>query len=369
MFLDETSSQGQFRDSARRSLGSVRPHFGAPMQAPDNVDPGMAEAADLGGLAIGFSEDIGGIPDSQMEFAILHAEAGRSLVAAPLCASAVLAGQLLERCCPVARRSEVIAPLLSGGAIAAVAGSSLRTGAILAEKQSSGWALSGNCTMVLALPQANWLVILANLDVAPLLFLVDAEAVTSSPYRLIDGRSAADVELSGHILSDDALVAEGHAVSSANDHAMRQFLIALSADALGSAERMIELTTEYMKIREQFGQPIAGFQALQHILAEMVADFEMSKSLLNSALLDEEGGPSKSGFSSAMLSLRVPSHAVAIGERSIQIHGGIGITEEYEVGHHYRRALVTAEIARAYCHNPRAVVRGQALAAMVGGVQ
>jgi alkylation response protein AidB-like acyl-CoA dehydrogenase len=179
-------------------------------------------------------------------------------------------------------------------------------------------------------------------------------------YRLIDGRSAGDLELSGLELDASALVGTGEALDEAVAQARSAFILALASEALGAMERALELTAGYMNMREQFGQPIARFQALQHSLAEMACDVEMSRSLVGMVVEQtaREGG--ERDMAIAMAAIRIPRDAVRVCERAIQIHGGIGITEEYEAGHHYRRALTIQGLMNAVKPSATEIIERQA---------
>lgn len=342
MLRAETEVQREFRNALRGTFAAL-PHLalGSPLPAPDEPDAGLKQAGELGALAVLLSEEVGGIPDAAGEFAIFHSESGRSLLTAPFLPTALVA-QAICHFGPCARGEELLGRLIAGEGSAAICGleepSPLQT-----IRDGGGGRLAGRVRAQLGVSRADAVLVIAEPSGETDALLIELPSAMVAPrcddYRLIDGRAASDVDFTGLRFTPEMVLASGSAV-----HAMRAALrnlacLALGADAIGGMERMIELTAEYMQVRRQFGQPIAAFQALQHHLAEAVADLEMSQALLDAAL-DQFAELGQAGDAAETLAAFAAPRAIAAGERAIQIHGGIGITEEYQIGHHYRRALV-----------------------------
>jgi alkylation response protein AidB-like acyl-CoA dehydrogenase len=284
---------------------------------------------------------------------------GRGLVVEPYFATAVLGAALLR---------------FGGGAQAqtllpGVADGSVKLAAALTEKQSrhelfnvavtakpgsGGYVLNGAKTVVLHGAEADKLIVSARTagqarDQAGIsLFVVDRKAsgVTVEGYRTIDGMRAADLTLSNVAVGADALlgrVGEGHAVL---ERAAEVGIAALAAEAVGAMAALHEATLEYLKTRKQFGVPIGKFQVLQHRAVEMYMEIEQARSLalLAAVKVDGEDAAERARAVHAA-KVRVGRAAKFVGQAAIQMHGGMGMTDELNVGHYFKRlAMIEATL-------------------------
>ena len=204
------------------------------------------------------------------------------------------------------------------------------------------WKLNGHKSLVLAATSANQLIVSARTSEGVGLYLVDAKAegLRAQAYRTVDNHRAADIWLDG-VIAQEVLALPGQAesvIELAFDHA----LVALCAEAVGAMEAALFLTRDYLKTRQQFGTTLSNFQALQHRMADMLVEVEMSRSIVYQgiAVLNSPERERQRGIS-AMKAI-TSSAAMFIGRNAIQLHGGVGMTEEYAVGHYYRRLYCIA---------------------------
>lgn len=327
----------QFQTALRGGFDSLAPvTFGSQMLAPDQRDAGFALAAELGSFGMMIPEADGGLGDMPAEFATICAALGQNLSAAPVLAHWA-ATKVITQAPDFAGKAELLEKAISGDLQLALAGlvpAAQQMDIVAAEGE---FVLTGRQRNVMGLGQADQVVLLARGHV----FLLDHAEVAphSTPYRLIDGQVAGDLGMDGVKLSGSSLIASGFHQAQIG----AWVALGLGADAIGSAARVIALTTDYMKIRKQFGTALSEFQALQHQLAEAVADLELARALLDAAL-DATGDFDAASAHFALFATKAHRQ---IAERMIQISGGIGITEEYEAGHHYRRAMVLEGLVKS----------------------
>jgi alkylation response protein AidB-like acyl-CoA dehydrogenase len=204
-----------------------------------------------------------------------------------------------------------------------------------------GYVIEGVKTLAFDAPSADQLIVSARMDGEFGLFLIprDAQGVELSAYPLIDGTRAADVTLRSVCLPRSALLVEPGRALEILEEAIDRTVLAQVAEALGAMEAVLEITSAYIKQRVQFGQPIGKFQALQHRMAEMFVEVQETRSIMyrGIALVGAEPAERKRAVSAAKV---VASNAGKfVGGQGIQLHGGIGMTEEYAVGHYYKKLV------------------------------
>ena len=183
----------------------------------------------------------------------------------------------------------------------------------------------------------------AGVRVQPAILIVNrnASGITQQTYELLDGTRAADITFEAVQLDPSALILRGSEVTPALHAALDNAVLAMSAAAIGSMEAVMAMTSEYLKTRIQYGQPLAKFQALQHRMAEMFVETDQARSIIYRALATIDAGDAeqRARAVSAAKSLVARAARFVTGQ-GIQLHGGIGTTEEYAVGHHYRAMLM-----------------------------
>ena len=352
MDFNLTEEQQMLRDGVRR-FGSERYSFEARKQLLATADRFSTENwsiyAELGWLALGLPEEAGGLGCSFVETAIVMQELGRVLALEPYATSAILSAYLIEAADHSQRRLELLCELGAGHMRIALAHSEpdaryeLDAVRVTAKHAGDGgYRLSGVKTLAFDAPAAHQLIVSAALASEGMgLFIVpiDTPGVTVIAYPLIDGTRAADVELKDVHVPNPALLIEPPRALDVLERAIDRTVLAEVAGSLGAMESVLDITNGYIKQRVQFGQPIGKFQALQHRMAEMFVEVQQTRSILyrGMALLEAAPGERKRAVSAAKV---VACNAGRfVGAQGIQLHGGIGMTEEHSIGHYYKKLV------------------------------
>ena len=343
-----TEEQIQLRDSLRRVLTQTYTleRRRAILRAGGGCDPAIwRQFAELGILGLAIPESLGGIGGNAFDAMVVMEELGRALVVEPYLPTALVGAGILVR---------------SGGApqqqlLRAVASGEIRLGFAHGERDSrwqldavttravrkaDGWVLEGHKAMVADGAGAHYLVISARTVSGISLFLLPgtSEHVTRTALMTHDGSSVAEIKLDGVRLAANALIgAEGGGlplIEAASDVA----IAGLCAEAVGAMDALLTLTLEYVKTRRQFGVPIGSFQALQHRMADMLLHAELARSMsyLASAKLSISDAPERRRALSAAKFL-VGRSARLIGQEAVQLHGGMGVSDELATSHYFKR--------------------------------
>ncbi len=348
MNFNLTDEQQMLRDGVRR-FGSEQYSFEARKHLLASPERFSAEHwntyAELGWLALGLPEDAGGLGCSFVETALVMQEFGRVLALEPYATSAILCARIVDA--SEQHRGELLPELAAGNLRLALAHTEMDARyeldrvATTATPTGDGYVLDGVKTLAFDAPSAHQLIVSAAMDGGFGLFVlpIDAAGLGLNAYPLIDGTRAADVELKSVRVSRSALLIEPQRALAVLQEAVDRVVLAQVAEALGAMEAVLEITSGYIKQRVQFGQPIGKFQALQHRMAEMFVEVQETRSILyrGMALLDAAPAERQRAISAAKV---VASNAgKLVGAQGIQLHGGIGMTEEYSVGHYYKKLI------------------------------
>ncbi|MEX0941577.1 MAG: acyl-CoA dehydrogenase family protein [Pseudomonadales bacterium] len=311
-----------------------------------------ARYAELGWLALPFSEEAGGYDGTPIETMILMEEFGKGLVVEPYLSSVILAGHCLAEGGTSAHKEGPLAEILTGARFAALAFVEPQARFNLADVQTSAtrsggdFIVAGHKGVVLGGPSADSLVVPVRTaggqadEAGITLLLVDANAagVSRRDYPTIDGHRASEVTFDNVKVPADAVLGEvddGHALL---EQAIFNGILAVGAEAVGAMEVLYKATVEYCQTREQFGQPIGKFQVLQHRMVDMFMEHEQTKSLLLMAAMRlDEGYDENARQALSALKVRVGKGGRFVGQGAIQLHGGMGMTEEMSVGHYFKR--------------------------------
>jgi len=313
------------------------------------------QMADYGWLAIAFPEDVGGIDGDFIDMALILEQLGRGLVPEPYIPSVVLAGSLLGRLGTPGQIETVLQPMMDGDTSLALAYAERQSRYQLADCKTSaqhagdGWTLNGEKVWVLNGHAADQILVVARtsggqLDSAGLsLFIVPADAagLTRTPVKTMDGQRAAFLSIDGVQVGAEALLGEEGAAFGPLEWAMDRAAAAACAEGQGHLHELFERTVEYLKQREQFGSKIGSFQALQHRAAEMLAETELCKGMMLLAALkvdSEDAEERRSEVSAAKAHLT--SGGWFVQENAVQLHGGIGVTDEQDIGLYFKRLRV-----------------------------
>jgi alkylation response protein AidB-like acyl-CoA dehydrogenase len=312
------------------------------------------EMAELGWTGILFGEDVGGAGLGMAELGVVLEECGRTLAPYPFLSTVVLGGGAVALGASEAQRNEILMGVCKGETFLALAFQEVGRFSpyaisAKAEKAGDGFRLSGEKVFVLDGHVADYLVVAARTsgdsgDRSGLtLFLVDpsSEGCTVTRTKMVDSRNAARVQLSGVTLSADAVLGEVDGGADILDAIFDRATAALSAEMVGLIGEVFERTIAYLKAREQFGVRIGSFQALKHRAAEMFCEMELSQAVVLDALRAlDENRPYASRVVSAAKA-RCSDTASLVTCEGLQMHGGIGMTDEEEIGLFLKRAKAT----------------------------
>jgi len=356
MDFNLTDEQQMLRESASRF---VREQYGFEARrkwvAAGGWSPQRwAEYAEMGWLSLSIPEALGGLGCSFVETALVAEELGRGIALEPFVGCAVLAARLIERGdAPsfAARREALLAGIADGSAITLLAhsepGSRFELDSVKTEARAAGtgWVIDGTKMMVPGAPSASHYIVSARLEGQGIaLFLVPREAVLLHDYPLIDGTRAGDLELHGVAVGKEAMLAAPGTAPALLEEAMDRAALAQVAEALGCMEAVLEMTSDYLKTRQQFGQAIGKFQALQHRMSEMFVEVQETRSILYRGIAHVDGAPAARRQAVSAAKVMLGSAGRFVGGQGIQLHGGIGVTDEYQVGHYYKRLLVLEKL-------------------------
>ncbi|WP_068158727.1 acyl-CoA dehydrogenase family protein [Rhodococcus phenolicus] len=298
--------------------------------------------AELGLLGLPFPEEHGGMGAGPVETMAVMTEIGRALAPEPLLDAVYTPGGLVAAAGTDAQRAAILPRVAEGDLLLAFAhdepGSRWPSAGVstVATRADGSWTLTGRKNPVLHGDCAELLVVSAALrEGGTGLFLVDATAdgVTRTAYRTHEERRGAQLDLDGAVAEPLGAVTDATAAIVAAQVGAQA---ALCAEAVGAMQETLRLTTEYLKQRKQFGAPIARFQALTHRAADMYVLLELASSLSLYATMALSDGIVDPTIASRA-KLQVGRSARSIGQEAIQMHGGIGMTAEYPVGHYVSR--------------------------------
>ena len=359
MRFTPTPEQQQLGDMVHRFLGEQY-GFEARRKIIDSREGWSREIwsqlAELGLLALQVPEDQGGMAPAVVETLLTATATGKAMLLEPWISSAVIATALIRELGSPKQREEMLSPLAAGERIAVPA--HFEPGArydpqrvsTTARRSGSGWTVKGQKSVVLHAPAADLLLVSARTSgaaddhkgISVLAVARDGPGVSLSTYRTMDGICAADVELSD---APGTLIGAEGAALPALMAAFDLGLAACCAEAVGALQATLDATVEYTKTRQQFGVPIARFQALQHRMADMLIHVEQARSMSYLAAMRAVEPPGRERRRALSAAKVVVSNACRyVGQQAVQLHGGMGVTDEIAVSHLFRR-LTALEMA------------------------
>jgi alkylation response protein AidB-like acyl-CoA dehydrogenase len=303
-----------------------------------------ATFAELGWLGAGLAEEAGGYGGGPVETMIILEQMGRALVLEPFLSCAVLAAHAIAAQSSPGQRENLLGSVVAGEKLVALAHD--EAFATTAKRRGAGYVLSGRTNFVLGGPSADILLVCAQVksprpsEGSLSLLLVDPSApgVTRHNYHAVDGRRVSDIIFADVELGPDALIGEEGAALPAIELAFDHGIIGLCAEAVGAMDAALWLTRDYLKTRRQFGHTLNTFQALQHRMADMLIETELARSMLYrgiASLAETDPAARRKGVSAAKVQIGEAGYFV--GGQAIQLHGAIGLTEECNVGHYFKR--------------------------------
>ncbi len=362
MNLANTDEQRLLEENLRRFLRQEndfehrRQRLGAMPPQRLALWPGLA---DMGLMGTAFDEACGGFGGDARSIAVAMAELGRSLAVEPFLACAVIAGRVLTHLSDTALREDLIAQIIGGELIPVLAHDSgydpFATPVATAIQTDQGYTLSGRIRSVRHADVANEFLVSANLGDAQAIFRVPRAQLSIAEFRLMDGAGGGDLELNAVALPETAKLALDTSAQSVLQDALEWGIFGMAAETAGIIAAVNRATFEYLSTRKQFGVTLGSFQALQHRAADMkIAEEELGATLnLAIAALGGGAGEQRSALISA---LKVVSDSAGrrVGHEAIQLHGGMGVSDELDICHFGRRlATMRSELGSSDLHRNR----------------
>jgi pimeloyl-CoA dehydrogenase small subunit len=307
--------------------------------------------AEMGLLAMPFAAEDGGLGGSAVETLLVTEAFGRALVLEPYLATIVLGGGLLRFGASPSQRSDLIPAICEGRLLLAFAHAEDQSRYDLADVVTSArrdgahWILNGQKRFVLHGDCSDKLIVSARIEGKSrdpqglALFLVDARSpgLSRRNYLMQDRLHAADVTLDNVRVEPDCLIGEPGAALPIIEKVVDMAIVALCSEAVGAMSRAHEITVDYLKLRKQFGTSIGSFQALQHRAVDMLVMIEQARSMAMYAAMMSEAGAAERRRAVSAAKVQIGQSGTFVGAQAIQLHGGIGMTDECQAGHYYRR--------------------------------
>ena len=341
--------QKEYDWETRQSLSNSELGFGE-----DN----WKKFAELGWLGISVSEDSGGFGGSAIESMLIMEAFGKGLVVEPFLETVIMAGGLIDDHGSDQQKSSFLEPAIAGEMHLALAyaepQSRFNLSDVVTEAKADGdnFIINGYKSVVMNGPSADQIIVSARTSGTQLdengisLFIIDANAsgLDKTNYKTVDGRRASDLTFENVSVSKESLIGAQDKGLEILDSAIDKAILAISAEAVGAMEVLYKTTVEYTKTREQFGTAIGKFQVLQHRMVDMFMEYEQCKSLLYMATMKHEEKAEDAKKAISGLKYQVGKAGKFIGQQAVQLHGGMGVTDELNVGHYFKRLTTVGTI-------------------------
>src|SRR5215468_10494628 len=331
-----------------------------------------AQYAELGLLGLPFAERYGGSAGGPVETMIAMEAFGRALALEPFLATVVLGGGFLRHGASAAQCADLVPKIIDGSLTLALAQTERHSRydlgdiATTAKRDGAGWLLDGEKGVVLHGDTADKLIVTARVGGGRRdrdgvgVFIVDgkAEGMTRRGYPTQDGLRAAEIALARVRVGPDGVLGEPGAALPLVERVVDEAIAALCAEAVGTMAAMHELTVDYLKTRRQFGREIGSFQILQHRAVDMLIALEQARSMamLGTMMASEEDAAERRKALSAA-KVQIGRSGRLIGQQAVQLHGGIGMTMEYKVGHYFKRTTMIDTMFGDADHHLRELAR------------
>ena len=318
----------------------------------DGIDRALwQEMADMGFAGVIIDEEHGGVGMGYMAAGLIAEQMGRNLSASPFLSSAVLAATALSKAGSGAQKSEWLPKIASGETLMALAVDEGRKHnpsniEMSASRSGNGFKLSGSKAMVVDGHIADQIIVAANTGEGVTLFLVDAKAKGLSTNRtdMIDSRNAARLEFDDVEVNADAVIGEVDGGMDALNAALNAGRAVIGAELVGASHQAFRDTVEYIRERKQFGTEIGRFQALQHRASHLYSEIEIARSAMLAALTALDADAPDADMAVAMAKAKIGTVAKLASQEGVQMHGGVGMTDEYDIGLYMKRIRVLQEL-------------------------
>jgi pimeloyl-CoA dehydrogenase small subunit len=318
-----------------------------------------AQYAELGLLAVPFAEEHGGFGGGPVETMIVMESFGRALALEPYLATVVLGGGLLRRGAGEEQKGTLLPSIAAGELRLAFAHTErqsrydLHDVATTARRDGAAYVLNGDKAVVIHGDSADKLLVTARVagnrrDRGGIgLFLVDARDanVSRRGYPTQDGQRAAEISLSNVRVGPEGVIGEAENALPLVERVVDEALAALAAEAVGCMAEMHTLTVEYLKTRKQFGTTIGSFQALQHAAVDMFVEVEQARSMaMFGTMMSDVDDETERRRAASGTKVQIGRSGRIVGQNAIQLHGGVGMTMEFKVGHYFKRVTMINQL-------------------------
>jgi len=322
-------------------------------------DPGYSKdywnsMAELGWLGLPFKEEDGGFGGNQIDTLVIMEQFGKGLVLEPFLANIVLGGGAIQMGGSEELKNEMLSSLIEGSKQLTLAYAEqqsrfdLEDVATSARKEGEKYIINGQKSMVLNAESADHLVVVTRTNGGQVdeegitLFLVDSDSkgLERNNFPTVDGLRASEITFNNVEVNSERMIGDldkGFIILRAITN---NAILALCAEAVGAMEVLYKDTVEYTQQREQFDHPLSDFQVLQHRMVDMFMEYEQCKSLLFRATMETIQDPDMAQRTIHALKHLIGKSGIFVGENAVQLHGGMGVTEELRVGHFFKRLLV-----------------------------
>jgi len=321
--------------------------------------------AELGWLALPFAEQYGGLDATPVETMIIMEQFGRGLMVSPYLSTIVLAGQLLADVGSEEQRESILPDVITGQHQLTCAyaepqsRNALSAVSTRAERDGDTFIINGDKSLAAYAECADTLIVSARTSSTDhdahgvSLFLVDTTTagISMTHHRTHDGSRASDITLHNVAVSAEKLLGEIDNGLPALECAVDAATAAVCAEASGAMWAVYEQTLAYLKTREQFGQPLGSFQALQHRMVDVYMSCELAQSAVLDATLHLDAEPTARRRAVSAAKVVIANHGKAVGQEGVQLHGGVGMTMELPIGHYLKRlSAISAAFGDATYH-------------------
>lgn len=311
------------------------------------------EMAGLGWLGLPFAEDFGGLAGGPVEVGIVMEAIGRALIVEPYLSTVILCGELASALGTTEQKRALLPHICEGKTLLAFAHTepqsryTLEDVCATATRVADGWQLSGRKELVVGAPAADLLLISARIEgqrrdrtgIGVFMVQNSTTGIVRTDFPTLDGSRASNLELNGVVVEDEALLGNSQDALPFIESATDRAIAAVCAEAIGCMEMLLEATVAYTKTRVQFGKPLATNQVLRHRMAAMAVRIEEAKALSLKAALSLDADPATRISTASAAKVKVSHCSRYVAEQAVQLHGGMGVTEELSVNAYFKRLL------------------------------
>ncbi len=346
MNLDYNDEQNMLREQIQKFCESEYDFYKREeiVKSSKDFDPNVWNLfAEQGWLSMPFSEQSGGLGFGPIELSILFEEFGKALVIEPYLSTVVLSGTLLDKS-TFSEKNDLIEKICTGSIHISLAYAEVDKGYDYLNPTTtldSKFILNGTKTLVLNGSNAEKIIVTCNNDETLNIVILDANTsgVSINSFSTVDGQSCSEISFENVKLNKSNIVATGNDAKNLLKETINLATLCICAEAVGCMESCYHKTLEYTKGREQFGQPISGFQVLQHRMVDMFIESELAKSLLIKAMLEVNNRSDDMYKHVSALKSYVGKSGKLSAKEAVQLHGGMGVSEEMMIGHYLKKMI------------------------------